>query len=405
MEAAKTDPIPVESPSLQQADVHRPCWRSPLPISRVQQAPMIPFYDPALSYEANYQRGPFGRFAEMAGASEVSGHAPSKAEGPTHTLLGQPVDLPFGIAAGPLVNSRYIAAALGHGFDLPVYKTVRSRSWACHPWPNVLAVDVEGDLHPTEGRLQGHTRYAEPYSVTNSFGVPSFEPDVWQPDLARAVAAAGPGQVVIGSFQGTPSESGGVDAYIADFAAAARLVRETGAKMLEVNLSCPNEGTAHLLCFDTDRARAVVEAIKNELGDLPLIAKIAYFHDEAALRRLVDGVGRVADAIAAINTIGAEIVNERGEQALPGEGRSRSGVGGGAIRWAGLATVERLARLRDELGLRFRIIGSGGVSEPSHYAAYRMAGADAVMSATAAMWNPLLAQQIRDKTEALAHAG
>ncbi len=359
---------------------------------------MIPFYDPALSYEDNYSQGPFGRFAEST--EEPAETVPE----PGVTLLGQPVGLPFGIAAGPLVNSRYVAAALRHGFDLPVYKTVRSRQWACHPWPNVLAVDAEGDLHPTDGRLQGHHRYAAPYSVTNSFGVPSFEPAVWQPDLARAVALAGPGQVVIGSFQGTPSETGGSTAYIADFAATARLVRETGAQILEVNLSCPNEGTAHLLCFDTDRACAVVEAIKHVIGDVPLIAKIAYFHDEGALRKLVDGVGRVADAIAAINTIGAEIVNERGEQALPGEGRSRSGVGGDAIRWAGLVTVERLARLRDKRGLGFRIIGSGGVAEPAHYAAYRVAGADAVMSATAAMWNPLLAQEIRENAEVWAHA-
>ncbi len=363
---------------------------------------MTPFYDPALSYEENYARGPFGHFARPAPASGPAGQAPDE---PNHRILGQLVGLPFGIAAGPLLNSRFIGAALDAGFDLPVYKTVRSRQWTCHPWPNVLAVDVEGDLHPTEARLRGHTSYAAPYSVTNSFGVPSFEPDVWQPDLAKAVALAGPGQAVIGSFQGTPAESGGAAAYIADFVHTARLVRETGVKILEVNLSCPNEGTAHLLCFDTARACAVVEAIKHEIGDLPLIAKIAYFHDEDTLRRLVEGVGRVADAIAAINTIGAEIVDEAGAPALPGEGRRRSGVGGNAIRWAGLATVERLARLRDEMGLRFQIVGSGGVSEPSHYAAYRIAGADAVMSATAAMWNPLLAAEIRLEMEALAHAG
>lgn len=365
---------------------------------------MIPFYDPALSYEENYRDGPFGIFGKSDKSGRLAALPTATPAEPRQTLLGRPVDLPFGIAAGPLLNSRYIDAALRHGFDLPVYKTVRSRSWACHPWPNVLAVDTAGDLHPTDGRLHGHQRYAAPYSVTNSFGVPSFEPDVWQPDLARAVALAGPGQVVIGSFQGTPSETGGSLAYIADFAATAKLVRETGAQILEVNLSCPNEGTAHLLCFDTARACAVVEAIKNAIGDLPLIAKIAYFHDESALRKLVEGVGRVADAIAAINTIGAEIVNATGEQALPGEGRSRSGVGGDAIRWAGLATVKRLARMRDEMCLDFRIVGSGGVGAPAHYAAYRAAGADAVMSATAAMWNPLLAQEIRENAEVWAHA-
>ncbi len=367
--------------------------------------PRTAFYDPARSYEENYEHGPFGELPEPSGRSDAQREPAVPDLRPLHRFLGQPVRLPFGIAAGPLLNSRFIRAALDAGFDLPVYKTVRTRRWAAHPWPNVLAVEVEGDLHPTAGRLRGHTDYTAPLSVTNSFGVPSFDPAVWQPDLAHAVHLAKPGQVVIGSFQGTPGERGNVEEYIADFVQAARLVRETGAKILEVNLSCPNEGTAHLLCFDTERATRVIEAIKNEIGDVPLIAKIAYFPERAALRRLVEGIGGVADAIAAINTIGAEIVNETGEQALPGEGRLRSGVGGHAIRWAGLATVEDLARLREELGMPFRIVGIGGVSEPTHYAAYRVAGADAAMSATAAMWNAGLAQQIKQQLGELAHAG
>ena len=365
----------------------------------IAPAPQAAFYDPALSFEENYKQGPF---TAVRWQPEVDGPAASQ-----HTFLGQPVQVPFGIPAGPLLNSRFIRAALDAGFDLPVYKTVRTRQWACHPWPNVLAVDVDGGrLHPTSGRLRAHTNYASPsLSVTNSFGVPSFDPEVWQPDLASAVGMAAPGQVVIGSFQGTPNETGSVDEYIADFAAAARLVRETGAKLLEVNLSCPNEGTAHLLCFDIERATRVIAAIKDEIGDLPLIAKIAYFTDIDALRQLVRGIGGVADAIAAINTISAEIVDEQDQQALPGEGRLRSGVGGSAIRWAGLEMTERLTHLREELGLHFSIVGIGGVSTPADYATYRIAGADAAMSATAAMWNPMLAQQIKQEMWELAHAG
>ena len=367
-------------------------------------APGAPaFYDPALSFQDNYRLGPF---LDVRAAVRECAEPAVSSTAPMHTFLGRPVRVPFGIPAGPLVHSRSVQAALAAGFDLPVYKTVRTRAWASHPWPNVLAVQVEnGRLHPTDARLTTHNDFSSPsLSVTNSFGVPSMSPDIWQPDMAAAVQIAGLGQVVIGSFQGTPNSSGDVDEYIADFVQAARLVRETGARILEVNLSCPNEGNAHLLCFDTERAARVIEAIKAEIGELPLIAKIAYFPDEDALRRLVDGVGRAADAIAAINTISAEIVDGEGKQALPGDGRLRSGVGGSAIRWAGLEMVERLARLREKLGLKFSIVGIGGVSTPGDYAAYRVAGADAAMSATAAMWNPSLAQQIKQEMQELAHA-
>jgi dihydroorotate dehydrogenase (NAD+) catalytic subunit len=299
-----------------------------------------------------------------------------------------------------------VKAALDFGFDLPVYKTVRTRKYISHAWPNVLAVHADGDLHPTTNRLRAHQDYsAEALSITNSFGVPSMDPEVWQPDLADAVAHAGPGQVVIGSFQGTQwSPAGGVESYIADFALGARLMRETGVKMTEVNLSCPNEGTAHLLCFDTERATRVVEAIKTELGGVKLLAKIAYFADDLALRKLLTGIGPVVDGVVAINTIPAEVVDEHDQQALPGEGRLRSGVCGSGIRWAGLSMVDRLVRIREEMGLSFAVVGVGGVSSRQDYKAYRAVGADAVMSATGAMWNPLLAREIKAGVLETAHA-
>ena len=69
---------------------------------------------------------------------------------------------------------------------------------------------------------------------------------------------------------------------------AARFVKETGAKILEVNLSCPNEGTGHLLCFDLERAVKVVSAIKNKIGNTPLIIKLAYFIEQSVLEKLIN---------------------------------------------------------------------------------------------------------------------
>ena len=168
------------------------------------------------------------------------------------------------------------------GFDIPVYKTVRTRKYACHPWPNVLAVKVDGDLAPDRTLVADHD-YREPLSITNSFGVPSYDPEFWQKDMAEAAAYARPGQVVVGSFQGTLPESGSAADYIEDFKLGARLVKETGVKVIEVNLSCPNEGTANLLCFDIARSRQVVEAIKEVIGGVPLVIKMAFYKDEKKL--------------------------------------------------------------------------------------------------------------------------
>jgi dihydroorotate dehydrogenase (NAD+) catalytic subunit len=349
-----------------------------------------PFFDPEKSYDENYEQGPFGVFSDgtvYPDTTEI-----------TQSFLGFPVHVPFGIPAGPLLNGRFVKAALDKGFDLPIYKTVRTRAYGCHPWPNVLAVHPEGNLDAErKDPLVADHEFTDPVAITNSFGVPSFDPKIWQPDLADAVAHAKPGQLVIGSFQGTKSTDGSVDSYIADFVHAAALLKETGVKVVEVNLSCPNEGTANVLCFDTERVEMIVKALKKELGNIPLVLKMAYFADDKHLENFVQKLGPLAQGLSAINTIAAEIVDTKGEQALPGEGRLRSGVCGAPIKWAGLEMVERLATLRKKLKMDYAVIGVGGVTTAADYFEYRDHGADAVMAATGAMWNPYLAQEIKKK--------
>lgn len=352
--------------------------------------PETPFFDPVKSYEANFRDGPAGIFAD--------GRVWHEEGEPRSTVLGQPVYLPFGIPAGPLLNGAYVKAALDKGFDIPVYKTVRTRKYACAPWPNVLAVRVPGpDLTfaMAEQGLVADQHDPAPTAITNSFGVPSFEPDFWQPDMAEAARYARKGQFVVGSFQGTTNPQGDIAAYIQDFVQAARLVKETGVKVLEANLSCPNEGTGHLLCYDIQRSHTILAAIKNEIGAIPLCIKIGYFQQQEQLARFIEAVGPLVQGISAINTIPAKIIDEQGKPALPGPGRERSGVCGRPIQWAGLDMVRRLAALRQQLNLSFTIIGVGGVTQPEDYQAYRASGADSVMSATGAMWNPYLARDIK----------
>lgn len=245
--------------------------------------------------------------------------------------------------------------------------------------------------------LVADTEYTKPLAITNSFGVPSRDPDFWQRDLADTVAYAKKGQLVIGGFQGTTNVEGSVDEYIRNFARTARLVREAGAPVLEGNLSCPNEGTAHLLCFDTDRTERIVGAIRKEIGDTPFIIKLAYFENQEQLRDFIARIGGMVDGIAAINTIPTKIFKDssRTEPALPGSNRLVSGVCGEPIKWAGLDMTRRLSALRNELGYHYKIFGVGGVVSPKDYFAYRDAGADVVMSATGAMWNPYLAQEVK----------
>lgn len=240
--------------------------------------------------------------------------------------------------------------------------------------------------------LIGDEKYHEPLGITNSFGVPSMNPDIWQNDLKEVVDYAKKGQIVIGSFQGTGG--GGVDAYIADWVTTARLMKETGVKVVEANLSCPNEGTSNILCLDLERTKAVLTAVKDEIGNLPLLIKGAYMQQDY-LVRFVKELAPIVQGFSVINTIAATIVDKVGNQALPGAGRLRSGVCGSPIKWAGIDMVYRLHQLRQEMSLDYTIVGVGGVMNKKDYDEYRTSGADVVMSATGAMWNPHLAEEIK----------
>lgn len=103
-----------------------------------------PFYDVSRSYEDNYEQGPFGSFAEALkdgnGADAAGTTSEGASEGALATFLGQPVNLPFGIPAGPLLNSRFTTAAFRMGFDRrPTKPCVRApgaatRSRTCSPY-------------------------------------------------------------------------------------------------------------------------------------------------------------------------------------------------------------------------------------------------------------------------------
>lgn len=348
-----------------------------------------PFYDPKKTYEENYIQGPFGAFKD--------GKKWKNNNQPNFNFLGQKVYLPFGIPAGPILNSKFAKAAFQKGFDIAVYKSVRNDFYPCHPFPNILAIHVKGNL--TLDRLKkpliANNKYSSPLSITNSFGVPSKTPKLWQADVKKAIAYAGKGQVLVLSFMGTVRANQTQKEFVDNFIQTARLSYKTGAKILEANLSCPNIGNEGLVCYNLEATEKIVKGIRKVIGKTPLILKIGYFSDNKDLEKLAKIANEYADSISAINTLQAEIRNRKGNQALQGKMRLRAGVCGQAIKWAGIDMVKRLNRIRKRNNYKFSLEGVGGVTSPKDYFDYKKAGADAVMSATGAMWNPFLAQEIK----------
>lgn len=374
------------------------------------QAGSIPFYDPALSYQENYDLGPFGPIAAPLSPEIIAALALSEAK--WTSIAGLRLRRPVGIPSGPLLNSNFTNAAFRWGFDLCHYKTVRSQAWPSHPAPNVLYVDAHQPIPPAEmGRVpltarafaQGEPVDLSTLSITNSFGMPAQPPAVWQADMELAIKGAGAGQILVASVTGTADVNSTADDFVADHARAAAMCAETGVHVIEVNLSCPNLGGHGLMCHDPEAAGRVCRAIREAIGpDRPLFAKIgSYAPDEAGeatLRAVITATTPYVQGYGAVNAVPVPVTTDKGGQALQGAGRQVAGVCGTALRAVGLDIVGRLARLRAAQAYDYAVIGIGGFLTPADYFAYREAGADAVQGATGPMWDPMLAVRVAQWT-------
>ena len=351
-------------------------------------------FDPAKTFDDNFDNGPF----------PMSERPPYVNSGePAYDFLGFKLNAPFGIGAGSLPTSKHVRYAFERGYDAVTYKTQRSVPFPANEFPNVTFLDVEGDLtlDKLAKPLVGHLTTDKPVeelTITNSFGNPSRGPEMWQADQQKAAAAAGIGQLAIGSVVGTIQAGFSESDYFDDFARTAKLAVEAGMPVIEVNLSCPNVANEGVLCYNPAAVYDILSRVKAEIGDVPLIAKIGYFTPEQQplLEKMVEDCKDLVAAWSAINTLVATVVDENGEQLLAGPGRLKSGACGAGIKWAGLDMVKRLDSLRKDKGYDYQIIGIGGVMTPDDFHEYRAAGADLVQCVTAAMWNDNLAAEVKE---------
>ena len=351
-----------------------------------------PVYDINKSYDDNYREGPV-----------FHGRIPATIPNPPPvSFLGIPANSRLGIPAGPLLNSEWIGFYAKMGFDLLVYKTVRTHPHPSYPAPNCLYVSVSGDLTPEVlntpliGIPQIEPASMREITITNSFGMPSQDPSVWQKDVELSRSLIGKGQVLIVSVVGTEREG---ESIAENFTRAAKMAVEAGAMAIEMNFSCPNvKGTEGQIFQDPSAAGSIARKVRSGIGTkVPLIAKVGYIGSAQAAGELVSAIGPFVDAIAAINTLSATIINPEGRPALPGPGREKSGVCGNGIRTAALGVVSRLSQEVRARKLPVALVAVGGLMTVEDIDLALSSGADFAMSATGAMWDPFLAYHMKQQ--------
>jgi dihydroorotate dehydrogenase len=345
-----------------------------------------PLYDLQQTFEENATYGPFW-----------SGPLPAlKKIKPPAKFLGKALTTPFGVAACPLtVNARTIALMSSLGYDLLTYKSVRSVEWRGNPFPHWTPVEVEGKVGTPAASAAAIEAVVSPADATmaNSFGIHSVAPEHWQPDVDLAVENLGSGQQLILSLMITPNV---FDSLEKDVRRLAQLASETKAEIFELNLACPNtEGQQGLIYQDVALSVKLLAAVKKELGNKPLLAKIGPTADAAQLREFMRATRSSIHGLTTMNTVSMPVKKQDGPEFFPG--RPSAGVSGAAIRELAMTQAGHAVAIREELGLKnYVVIGVGGVTEPEHISQYLKLGVDAVQTAVGAWSNPLLASQYRN---------
>ena len=348
-----------------------------------------PTYDVTQSYEWNYQNGPCF-------------------EGPYPPLRKGVPDIPFldfklhsrlGVAAGPLLNSRWIEVYAKLGFDILSYKTVRTRNRFSNANPNCVFVDTRGQL--TDNRLGEilHSVDQQPkdireISITNSFGVPSQNPVVWQEDVQRAKRYLQKGQVLVVSTMGSSEFYPDRVSFVEDFTRSAALAKEAGADIVELDLSCPNSNAEEgMVYLDSNLSSVISKAVKAVLGDLPLFIKLGHFIRQDQFEAVIHANAPYVNGVAGINTVKMTVLRKDGQPAIPG--RPESGVCGAGIKSAALRFARWLLELKEKNHYDFIAVGVGGIMTPEDIDDFLKMGLDAVEVATASMWDPYLAYRYR----------
>lgn len=354
-------------------------------------------YDTDKTFEYNKEHGPFEKVRDQnKKIQRILKDNYIKTD-----FFGRKTNLPLGVAAGPLYNKNYMKTASRDGFTAMTWKTFRSVDRIAHRntndfiGHNIVFVSSEQLLNKDfGGKIVGHKKYMgnpEDISITNSFGMPSQAPNVWMSEVAEMENYMKKnGKITITSVVGTPQEGGDILGLARDYAFVARCAESAGARIIEINLSCPNVvGKEGSIYKDPKTATLVSRMVRENFRntDTKLLIKVGYA-DRNYYRKLLKAVHSYIDGVVAINTISMQVVDKAGKQALPGG--MKSGVCGRAILAMAVESVKNLVAVKKELGLSLKIVGCGGVTSPESFMEHINAGAEFVMCATAALFNPEL---------------
>ncbi len=167
---------------------------------------------------------------------------------------------------------------------------------------------------------------------------------------------------------------------ILDYCEGARLLEKTEAKVIELNISCPNVSQGGMAFgIQCHSAEAVVRAVR-EVTTKTLIVKLSPNAENIVdMAKACEAAG--ADGVSLVNTFQAMAVDVY--QRKPVFARVTAGLSGPAIFPIALRMVYDVCK-----AVSIPVVGLGGIASHEDALAFLMAGASCVQVGTAAFMHP-----------------
>jgi len=313
-------------------------------------------------------------------------------------LFDRDVSSRLGIAAGPLLNSKWVAGYARLGYDILTYATVTSAFRPAYTLPNIRAV---------ESREQAAVALRRPVvnggiTLAVSLGMPSMEPDVWRKDVARAKEALGAGQVLVVSVAGTLVPGGDHEALIADYARCAMWAAEAGADVIEAHLAVPDPfaESAQMIFENVPLSAQILYRIRTTIGQ-PIVAKLGMFRSPRVLHETATKLAPWTNGFVLVHGVVRRVIDEDGHAAFEGVGRDVADVVGADTFTVSARQVEEMLAWRKAGAWDRAVFAVGGISTVERALDLLHEGADAALVATTALVDPLFASRVRDRVKEL----
>jgi dihydroorotate dehydrogenase (NAD+) catalytic subunit len=313
-------------------------------------------------------------------------------EGPGARLFGHLLRSPLGVAAGPLLNSKWVEAYGRLGYDILTYGTVRSCFQPALTLPNIRPVENREEFALALRRTSPNGNM----TIALSLGSPSMEPDIWRKDVRRAKERIDRGQLLVVSVAGTVEPGQDAEALITDYARCAAWAADAGADVIEVHLAQPNTfGDQPQLIYESIPLAAQILYRVRTSVTVPVIAKLGPFRTPRALHETATKLAPWASGFVLVHGLRRRVVDDEGNAAFEGSGRDVAFVVGAETFATCSRQVDEMLAWRKAGAWDRAILAVGGITTVERARLLLREGVDIALVATAALFDPLLALRFR----------